>query len=75
MHTSALQRARQLSITRKTTTASQHARLNSSPHTTTCHLAHFGSSTLVRLSLDISPSLKCFLPLDSRPALSTRQLG
>ena len=28
MHTSALQRARQLSITRKTTTASQHARLN-----------------------------------------------
>lgn len=43
MHTSALQRARQLSITR-TTTASQHAHLNSSPHTTTCHLAHFGSS-------------------------------
>lgn len=50
MHTSALQRARQLSITRKTTTASQHARLNSSPHTTACHLAHFGSSVTTQLS-------------------------
>ncbi|CAD0026600.1 unnamed protein product [Aureobasidium pullulans] len=49
-HTSALQRARELSITRKTTTASQHARLNSSPHTTTCHLAHFGSSVTKQLS-------------------------